>query len=98
MRRLRTSVVLVLGYSATIKAVALQALDLKMAGKGWAWLGSSDTKVAEASSLPSGGDVEQRVTERGSIFGDVSGHADGDLRGLGRVGGWHRKGPGETRL
>ena len=34
----------------------------------------------------------------GSIFGDFSGHADGECRGLGRIGGGHRKRPGETRL
>ena len=32
-----------------------------------------------------------------SIFGDFSGHADGERRGLDRVGGRHRKGPGGTK-
>ena len=32
------------------------------------------------------------------ISGKFSAHADGERRGLDRVGGWHRKGLGETHL
>ena len=32
------------------------------------------------------------------IFCNLSAHADGERRGLDRIGGWHRKGLGETCL
>ena len=37
--------------------------------------------------------VSQRI-----YFSNFSAHADGERRGLDRIGGWHRRGLGETRL
>ena len=36
--------------------------------------------------------------ERGSIFNNFSAHADGERRGLDRIGGQRRKGLGEAHL
>ena len=44
------------------------------------------------------GDAAFASNRRGLFLDNFSAHADGERRGLDRLGGWHRKGLGETRL
>ena len=66
MQKLRTRIVVVLGYSRNLKRIALQALDEGML-VGWAWIGTSDVQDAERSLL---GDekADQRLADAQLAF------------------------------
>jgi len=51
MRKTRTRVVIALGYDRNMKRIALQAWDLGLMAKGWAWIGPGDILAAEAAKL-----------------------------------------------
>ena len=64
-------------------------------------------RIARIRRLPAGACSDAAARDRyasfgyaslGSILGNVSAHADGKRGGLDRIGGWHWKGLGETRL
>ena len=51
IERLRTRVVLVLGYSPTVKRLALSAFDAGLISKGWTWIGPSDVLGAQEAVI-----------------------------------------------
>ena len=63
MKKLRTRVVVVLGYDRNMKRIALQAWDAGMLGKGWAWVGSSDVLASERATLDNMPGGNQRVSD-----------------------------------
>ncbi len=67
MQKLRTRIVVVLGYSRNLRRIALQALDEGMLVSGWAWIGTSDVQDAERSLL---GDekADQRLADAQLAF------------------------------
>jgi hypothetical protein len=67
MQKLRTRIVIVLGYSRNLKRIALQALDAGMIVSGWVWIGTSDVQDAERSLLGAVKD-DQRLADAQLAF------------------------------
>ena len=56
--------VLALGYSKTLKQLALLAIDKNMISSGWAWIGSSDVLGSEEAKIPG----NQRLSDAKRAF------------------------------